>query len=228
MMPPNPYQEPEDSYGAQTLDHEAFLPEANGTSHQRQEDADDGRQPPSDGAYASLNEWAADQHARPDQPDGLLTISRDELARRLGYAFLSGMEAGGTPASHAPLSAPLSPPIPPLPDLSNVAPIPNSRPTDELPSGAENWIPLHHDNGEHPCRSVAMYVTQRPNPGEPGRLELLRIYDRRPSRPGEIPGPYEWRAPIPVDAPTCATCRRPIHPYTNADVNWNAVLRPFD
>lgn len=94
------------------------------------------------------------------------------------------------------------------------------------PLGAQidpTWISVIHRYGEHPCEGTALYVTHRPDPTRPGKLEMLRIWARPRQEPGDPPGPYHWRAPFPDDAPVCATCGQPINPYTNDQLDWRTV-----
>jgi len=140
-----------------------------------------------------------------DVHDGsLLTLPRSEFARHLGDAYLAGLEAGKRMTGY------VSTPNPALISLRD-----------------SSWKELLHVNGEHSCGGAAFCITERPDPAKPARLDIMRIYEREIRGPHDPPGPYVWRVPIPTDAPTCASCRRPINPYTNDDVNWKKIYDPY-
>lgn len=72
------------------------------------------------------------------------------------------------------------------------------------------WIPLVHRNGEYPCHKTAWYLIRKFWRGEKGDLGAIRLLDGRTPEIG--------------DAPLCGSCQRPVHPFTQQDLDFEPAL----
>lgn len=98
-----------------------------------------------------------------------------------------------------------APPTPPTPKPASTYEIP----TDALPQG---WRKVYHNRGEYPCGRPAFLLTRPIYADEASTFELMRF----------INGNH-----ITInDAPLCGSCQRPVHPYSNADLDWDAHKLP--
>jgi hypothetical protein len=93
-------------------------------------------------------------------------------------------------------------PAPPIPQ--------NASQVGHAFSPRESWIPLVHRNGEYPCHKTAWYLIRKFWRGEKGDLEAIRLLN------GSIPEIG--------DAPLCGSCQRPVHPFTQQDLDFEPAL----
>lgn len=123
-------------------------------------------------------------------------------ARLLGEAYAAGFEAGCRRRADLDASTRL-PSEPAIVPTSRAAP-PTFRGVPE-----DMWLPVLHANGERACNQPALCLTGPVSRHAPASLGVLRIM---------VDG--AWRAPVPADAPRCASCAEPVNPWTSDDLDF--------
>lgn len=82
-------------------------------------------------------------------------------------------------------------------------------PTEALQQG---WRKVYHNRGEYPCGRAALIVTRPVYSDEKSSVDLLRYVNGKKVSA--------------QDEPLCGSCRKPIDPYSNADLDWAAHMLP--
>lgn len=104
---------------------------------------------------------------------------------------------------------PVSPPTPPYTPKPPEPVRTYEIPTDALPQG---WRKVYHLRGEYPCGRAALIITRPVYADEKASLEVLRFVN--------------GTKPTPEEAPLCGGCGQPIHPWSNADLEWEPHKLP--
>jgi hypothetical protein len=73
-----------------------------------------------------------------------------------------------------------------------------------------SWIRIVHRNGDYPCHKTAWYLIRKFWRGEKGDLQAIRLLN------GAVPEIG--------DAPLCGNCQRPVHPFTQQDLDFEPAL----